>query len=287
MDTIQRFELRVFHHGLIVAVVFRLIRSIHEYIIDSPLHVLLLGVFNLFLFFVIFILYKKHFRLAFVIFFSQILLTSILTWNNAGGWNGSVPYLLLVAMVAIAITSHGILQLITLLAYGATLLFLRSTTILDSFSTVNDNYSLLSREVDFLTHTAVLFSITFYLKEHFLSYRRSVDVANQKLEASSEKLIEQTQLLQQQQADLTRLRNDLEKVVTSKISEARNKSEILEEYSFINSHHVRAPLARVLGLIRVIELETSVNPAADSLDKIRNDAEEIDMILSKINSIVT
>jgi signal transduction histidine kinase len=287
METIQNFERRVFHYGLIVAIVFRLVRSVHEYMIDSPMPVLLLGGFNLFLFAVIFPLYRRHFNIAFVIFFFQILLTSILTWNNAGGWNGSVPYILLVAMVGIAITSHGILQFIALFAYGITILLLSSTTIFESFSAVNNSYSLMSREVDLFTHTALLFLITFYLKEKFVSYRRSVEITNESLKASSEKLIEQTQQLQQQKANLTRLRNHLEKAVTEKISEAQNKSEILQEYSFINAHHVRAPLARVLGLIPLIELEHTENSTRESFQKIKNDAEEIDGILSKINSIIS
>lgn len=287
METIQSFERRVFHYGLIVAIVFRLIRSVHEYMIDSPLPVLFLGGFNLLLFVVIFLLYRKHFRMAFAIFFFQILLTSILTWNNAGGWNGSVPYVLLVAMVGIAITSHGILQFTALFAYCITILLLSSTTILDSFSAVNNSYSLMSREVDFFTHTALLFLITFYLKEKFVSYRKSVVIANESLKVSSEKLIQQTEQLRQQKASLTRLRNDLEKAVTEKINEAQNKSEILDEYSFINAHHVRAPLARVLGLIPLIELEHAENSARESLQKIKSDAEEIDGILSKINSIMT
>ncbi len=287
METIQNFERRVFQYGLIVAIVFRLLRSVHEFMIDSPLPVLLLGGFNLLLFAVIFPLYQKHFRIAFVIFFGQILLTSVLTWNNAGGSNGSVPYVLLVAMVGIAITSHGILQFITLFAYGITTLLLSSTEILDSFSAVNSNYTVLSREVDFFTHTALLFLITFYLKEKFVSYRKSVELANERLRVSSEKLIEQTQQLQQQKANLTRLRNHLEKAVIEKISEAQNKSEILQEYSFINAHHVRAPLARVLGLIPLIELEHTENSTRESFRKIKNDAEEIDGILSKINSIIS
>jgi signal transduction histidine kinase len=288
MEIIQRFELRVFRYGVIIAVVFRFIRSAHEFMIDSPMPILLLGVFNLFLFVIIFLLCRRHFQISFVIFFFQILVTSVLTWNNAGGWNGSVPYLLLVAMVGIAITSHGLLQITTLLAYGITILLFHLTPILDSFSSFNSKYSLLSREVDFLINTAVLISVTFYLKENFISYRKSVEITHERLKRSSQKLLDQTKELQQQQADLNRLRNDLEKIIPGKISEAQNKAEMLKEYSFINSHHVRAPLARVLGLIHLIELEQNgQNSAHDALRNIKNDAEEIDMILTKVNTIIS
>lgn len=286
-DIIQRFEVRVFGYGIMIAFVFRLIRLAHEYMIDSPKPILLLGVFNLFLFAVIFALYHRFFKAAFFIFISQVLLTSVLTWNNAGGWNGSVPYLLLVIMVGIVITSHGFLQIISLLAYGLVIFLFSYTTILNSFSSANSNYSLLSREVDFLANTAVLILVTFYLKENFLSYRESVELTNTQLKKSSDKLIDQTRQLHAQQAELSTIRNDLEKIISEKISEAQNKAETLMEYAFVNAHHVRAPLARVLGLIDLIELEGQSNSSSEAIHKIKKDAQEIDIILRKINAIIS
>jgi signal transduction histidine kinase len=287
MEIIQRFESRVFHYGVILGVIFRTIRLVHEVMIESPLGILVLGGFNLILFIVIFILHRRHFQIAFTIFFFQILITSIFTWNNAGGWNGSVPYLLLLVMTGIVITSHGILQIATLFAFGILIFLFAFTTVLDSFSTHNTNYTLLSREFDFLINTAVLILLTFYLKENFLSYRESVELNNERLKKSTEKLMEQTQQLYQQQVELNILRNNLEKIISGKISESQNQAEILKEYSFVNSHHVRAPLARVLGLIDLIEVENRRNNASsDALDKIKMDAEELDVILKKINTVI-
>jgi len=285
-DIIQRFEVRVFGYVMIGAFVFRLIRLVHEYMTDSPKPILLLGVFNLFLFVIIFALYRRFFKTAFFIFYFQVLLTSVLMWNNAGGWNGSVPYLLLVVMIAIVITSHGFLQIITLLAYGLVVFLFSNTTFLNSFSSPNSNYSLLSREIDFLLNTAVLILITFYLKENFLSYRESVELANAQLKESSDKLIDQTSQLHAQEVELSTIRNDLEKIISEKINETQTKAETLKEYAFVNAHHVRAPLARVLGLIDLIELEGQTNSSSDALHKIKRDAQEIDIILRKINAII-
>src|SRR5688572_6032382 len=150
MEIVQRFEARVFRYGLFMAGIFRVIRLVHEVLIDSPMAVLFLGVFNLLLFGVIFYLHRRHFQIAYSIFFFQILITSILTWNNAGGWNGSIPYLLFLVMIGVIITSHGFLQIVTMLDYGLVIFLFAFTTILNSFSPHNPNYSLLSREFDFL-----------------------------------------------------------------------------------------------------------------------------------------
>lgn len=288
-EIIQRFEAKVFRYGIIIGIIFRVIRLVHELLIDSPPSVLLLGGFNLLLFVgVIFLLNRGHFQIAYIIFFLQILITSILTWNNAGGWNGSVPYVLFLVIIGVVITSHGLLQVFILLAYGTVILLFSFTTLLDSFSTVNPNYTLLSREFDFLINTAVLILLTFYLKENFLSYRESVELTNERLKDSSEKMIDQTQQLLHQQLELNTLRSNLETIIMGKINESQNKAEILREYSFVNSHHVRAPLARVLGLIDLIEIENRRNNSSSKpLSNIKTDAEELDVILKKINTVIS
>ena len=289
MEIIQRFETKVFRYGLMIGIVFRVIRLVHEFLIDSPPSVLLIGGFNLLLFGVVFFLFnRKHFQAAYFIFFLQILITSILTWNNAGGWNGSVPYVLFLVMTSAVITSHGRLQILILLAYGLVIFLFSFTTVLNSFSAINPNYSLLSREFDFMINTTVLILLTFYLKENFLLYRESVELTNERLKESSEKLTDQTQQVFQRQVELDILRSNLETIILGKINESQNKAEILKEYSFVNSHHVRAPLARVLGLIDLIEFENHRNNiSSDALQKIKNDAEEIDLILKKINTVIS
>jgi len=288
MAIVQRFEARVFHYGLIMGCIFRVIRSVHELMIDSPPAVLLLGGFNLLLFGLVFFLHRKHFQIAYAIFFFQILMTSIFTWNNAGGWNGSVPYILFLVVIGVVITSHGFLQVVTLLAYGFVIFLFAFTTSLNTFSIHNPNYTLLSREFDFLVNTAVLILVTFYLKENFLLYRESVELNNERLKKSTEKLMEQTNQLYQQQVELNILRNNLEQIISGKISESQNQAEILKEYSFVNSHHVRAPLARVLGLLDLIEVENQRNNSSSNvLRNIKTDAEELDVILRKINKVIS
>jgi hypothetical protein len=286
-EFVRRFEVRVFGYALIVAFLFRLIRSIHEVLLDSPLPVLLLGLFNLFLFILVFRIYRKHFRLAFIILYFQVLISSVLTWNNAGGWNGSVPYILLVVMVAIAITSHGVLQVVTLLVYSMVVLLFSQSTILDSFSSRNENYSQLSTEVDFFIITFILILITLYLKKSFFTYRDSVELTNKRLKESTEILDTQTQMLHDQQAKLNTIRARLEAIAIGKVNEVKTKTEILDEYAFVNAHHVRGSLARVLGLIHLIELEEPHHPKSEAFHTIKSEAKEMDAIVRRINDVIS
>lgn len=286
-EVVRRFEVRVFGYAMIVALLFRVIRTIHEVLIDSPFSVLLLGLFNLLLFILVFWMYRKYFRLAFIICFFQILITSVLTWNNAGGWNGSVPYIFVVVIVAIVITSHGVLQAITLLAYVVVIFLFSQSTILNSFSSRNENYSQLSTEVDFFVTTLILILITLYLKKSFFAYRDSVELTNKRLQESTEILDAQTRMLHDQQAELNTIRARLEAIATGKVNEVKIKNEILEEYAFVNAHHVRGSLARVLGLIHLIELEEPDHPKSEAFHKIKSEAKEMDTIVRKINDVIS
>lgn len=286
-EVVLGFEVRVFRYAIVVAFFFRLVRSIHELLIDSPLPVLLVGLFNLFLLLLIFWLYRKHFQLASIICYFQILLTSVLTWNNAGGWNGSIPYIFLVVMVTIVMTSHGVLRIVFLLAYGLVMLLLSQSTILNSWSSPNQNYSQLSTEVDFFVITLILLLITLYLKKRFFAYRDSVEMTNARLMTSTDTLVAQTQKLYDQQAELNTIRGRLETTAIGKVNEVKIKAEILEEYSFVNAHHVRGALARVLGLIHLIELEEPDHPRSEAFHNIKSEAQEMDTIVRKINDVIS
>jgi signal transduction histidine kinase len=71
---------------------------------------------------------------------------------------------------------------------------------------------------------------------------------------------------------------------TYKIVEQHEK---LIEYTFHNSHQVRAPLARILGLINLIQLNMAKPEEMDSiLDEIRRASDELDKVITRMNAIL-
>jgi signal transduction histidine kinase len=286
-NIIRGFEVRLFRYALIVGFIFRFIRIVHEYLTASSLLIILIGILNLALIILMFWVYRRYYLLALSIFCFQTLLTSVLTWNNSGGWNGSVPYVILMILVTIVITSHGVFQVVALSSYSVVIILFGYTDLLESFSGQNDQYSNLSQEVDFFVSTLILVVITLYLKNNFFSFRESLELNNEKLVESSQTLIHQNQKLQEQQTSLNTIRNNLEAITASKISEVRQKAETLKAYAFINAHHVRGPLARVLGLISLIELENPDQQKSDALKRIKREALEMDNIIGKITEVIS
>ncbi len=77
--------------------------------------------------------------------------------------------------------------------------------------------------------------------------------------------------------DITDLKIALEKI------QLRDRQ--LAEVSFYNSHKVRAPLARLMGLVQVLCLDhdTSHEELLQLLDNIKSSAEELDYLIKNIN----
>lgn len=285
-EIIDGFEVSVFGYGMFLAIAFRIIRTVHEFLTDAPPPALLLGILNILLIVVVMRIYRKHYRAAFIIFYAEILITSFVTWDSSGGWNGIVPYILIIIVVAIVITSHGMLQITTLLLYGVGILLLGNIAVPGVLSESSQDHSILSMEFDFFVSTSVLILITLYLKTRFFAYRKSVEASNTRLKGLSETLVEQTYKLHEQQTELNAIKNKLEAIATLKVREVNMKTRVLNDYAFVNAHQVRAPLARVLGLIHLIELETPHHDRFEVFARIKAEAEEMDAIIQRINEVI-
>jgi signal transduction histidine kinase len=60
----------------------------------------------------------------------------------------------------------------------------------------------------------------------------------------------------------------------------------LTEYSYINSHMMRAPLCRMMGLIQLLEQQNSDQESKEILSYMRTASEELDDITRRINQLV-
>jgi PAS domain S-box-containing protein len=62
----------------------------------------------------------------------------------------------------------------------------------------------------------------------------------------------------------------------------------LAEVSFYNSHKIRAPLARLMGLVQLLRMDPDAPPdeQRDLLEKIRSAAEELDYLVKNINHLL-
>ena len=64
------------------------------------------------------------------------------------------------------------------------------------------------------------------------------------------------------------------------------KNEKLIEYAYFNSHETRAPLARILGLIQIVDFAASDTERNFILKKIKENSLELESVIKKMNHIL-
>jgi len=107
---------------------------------------------------------------------------------------------------------------------------------------------------------------------------RNIELINK-----SDEIAVQNQELIKIQANLSALNADLEKVVNERTARIQAQNEILIKYSYTNAHHLRGPVARLLGLASIYQLDSQPNPDF-FIQKMVEQANEIDSVISRINS---
>lgn len=60
----------------------------------------------------------------------------------------------------------------------------------------------------------------------------------------------------------------------------------LTEYAFLTSHKLRGPLARLLGLINLLELNTAVEDSKKLLSRLKSTSIEMDSIIKQMNAVL-
>jgi signal transduction histidine kinase len=86
--------------------------------------------------------------------------------------------------------------------------------------------------------------------------------------------------------EIVALNENLEKIVNARTEKIKIQMSQLESYAHMNSHEVRAPVARILGLMNLIQLEENEVLKKDLLEKLNNETLELDLVIKKMNRLL-
>ncbi|MDZ7606669.1 MAG: tetratricopeptide repeat protein [Cyclobacteriaceae bacterium] len=86
--------------------------------------------------------------------------------------------------------------------------------------------------------------------------------------------------------DINRINENLENIVAERTKKLRLQNEKLVKYSFINSHDIRGPLARVLGLIYLFEKENDAAKPSEIFAKLTEAAAELDQVIKETSDLL-
>lgn len=87
--------------------------------------------------------------------------------------------------------------------------------------------------------------------------------------------------IEQQAEEITQINEVLEARVRERTEELEEQNRKLSEYAFINSHLLRGPLSRILGLIHLMEKDR-VMPEDQIIEHLRRSGHELDDVVKKI-----
>ncbi len=116
--------------------------------------------------------------------------------------------------------------------------------------------------------------------------RQTEQLANQRdyIEIKNNEIIEQKD-------ELAAINENLDALVKDRTAKIAELNQQLIEYAFFNSHKVRGPLARILGLIQLFELEEANRPHSEKAlfyaEQLKSSALELDAIIHEINNILS
>lgn len=82
--------------------------------------------------------------------------------------------------------------------------------------------------------------------------------------------------------ELEILNNNLEQMVEERTHVIQKKNVKLKEYSFLNAHIVRGPLANILGLTKLLKSEASEDDKQQMIDHLHYSADKLDDVLTDI-----
>jgi signal transduction histidine kinase len=101
---------------------------------------------------------------------------------------------------------------------------------------------------------------------------------------SQDSLKRQNEEVKLQKEEIESINNNLEKLIVQRTNKVLEHEKLFTEYANINAHKVRSPLARIVGLLNLIELEQDKEKILkEFLPLLQANAEELNDILDEVS----
>ncbi|HTF18044.1 MAG TPA: hypothetical protein VK658_08230 [Chryseolinea sp.] len=146
-----------------------------------------------------------------------------------------------------------------------------------------------SSDNELLTIAVTYLIVYFNLAYPSSILKRKYDLINLHLSESNDALTQKTRdmsdqnaVLLQAQSELNVLNSNLERILNDRTAKIQAQNDVLVRYSYNNAHHLRGPVARLLGLAAIYRIDAEANPDF-IIAKMVDQAREIDAVIKLIN----
>ncbi|SMG12835.1 hypothetical protein SAMN05661096_00545 [Marivirga sericea] len=137
---------------------------------------------------------------------------------------------------------------------------------------------------DLMLHLTLSYALIHFISIAYISYRfsKNVQIVNRKVTNQQKEILTQSEELQALNESLKSLNNHLEDKVIERTTELQLKNEKLAEYTFINGHQLRAPVATMLGLCNLLEYTQEVAEKEEIINKVKAEVEILNITIKEI-----
>lgn len=136
-----------------------------------------------------------------------------------------------------------------------------------------------------VTYLIIYFNLTYpssILKSKYDQINRDLNLTNDALTQQTRDMTNQNSALLNAQNELAMLNANLERILNERTARIQAQNEILVRYSYNNAHHLRGPVARLLGLAMIYKVDDAMD-ADFIIAKMVDQAHEIDTVVKLIN----
>ena len=121
-------------------------------------------------------------------------------------------------------------------------------------------------------------------------YKHEMQVKNEDMARMQLEIETQNSLLKEQHEEINNINEELktandylEERIQERTRDLKEKNEQLTEYAFINSHILRAPVARIVGLINLVKALKIHKNDKEIIEHLEISGHELDEVVGKIN----
>jgi signal transduction histidine kinase len=143
-----------------------------------------------------------------------------------------------------------------------------------------ENYLNLSNAARYEIITTLLVTTLYAIQLFYSNHLRKMNV---ELEQTVDK---RTLEIAQVNEQLLQLNANLEHLVEERTQRINEQLEKFQRYAHLNSHDLRAPLARVMGLVLLLQDEKDPAQREDILKKLMHSSKELDGIIHQMNRLL-
>ncbi len=207
-------------------------------------------------------------------------------WFLVGGIRGPSTFNFIALMVCITILTNGMMFYIfvgIIAAIQITLMF-SNFWYPELFDFPLPKSTLNAIPYHFFFSSWITVAIIFFLKKSYYGEREKTQAINRELDEKNKEIYCQNEELHQQQETINKINLSLEEKVKERTHELESKSKQIQEFTYLNAHKLRGPLARSEGLVYLLLNESNLDDEQKLWVKsLQFSLEELDQVIYIMN----